>query len=395
MNCPYSGKCGGCDYIKFEYPEQLKKKQNYVNSMLGSIASKAGIHIDKIIGSKEPLYYRNKVHAVFDRDRYGHIVRGIYKEGSHEVVPVKGCLLENRQADAIINTVTTMLPSFKLKTYDEDTGYGLMRHILVRVGHYHDAEGILKDDIMVVIVTSSSEFPSKNNFVKALRKAHPEITTIVRNINSKRTSMILGDRNEIIYGRGYIEDELMGLRFRISPSAFYQINPYQTELLYRQAINLAGLTGRETVIDAYCGTGTIGMAMAGKARSVIGIELNPDAVKDAVSNAARNNIKNIKFINADATEYLTGLASKTDTAISGNETVLVMDPPRSGSTREFIRAAAALDISRIVYVSCNPETLATDLKEFAKLKYNPERIVPVDMFPATKHVESVVLLERM
>ena len=282
-----------------------------------------------------------------------------------------------------------MLPSFKYKVFDEDRGTGWLRHVLVRVGHTD------KTQIMLVLVTVSVPFPGKNNFIKAIRTKFPEITTIVQNINDKRTSMVLGDRNIVCYGPGFIEDELMGLKFRISPDSFYQVNAYQTEKLYTKALEYAfydNKTTGKTVIDTYCGTGTIGMCMADKAKNVIGIELNASAVKDAVQNAKKNGINNIEFVKADATEWMQEYQDKI--RLNAKDYILIMDPPRSGSTDAFISAAANTGIEHIVYVSCNPETLARDLRTFIKKKYKVKKISPIDMFPWTDHVETVVLLCR-
>lgn len=382
--CPYFKKCGGCQYINLSYEEQLKKKEQTVSRYLKDIAVSQHIKIDSIIGSESPYNYRNKVHSVFGRDGKGKVVRGIYKEDSHKIVDIKECLLEDKTADAIIEEVKRLLPSFKYKVFDEDTGFGWLRHVLVRKGG--------SSEYMLVLVTSSVPFPGKNNFVKAIRTKFPEISTIVQNINDKRTSMILGDRNIVCYGKGFIEDELLGLTFRISPNSFYQVNPHQTSKLYKKAIEYAGDISSKTVIDTYCGTGTIGMCMAEKAKKVIGIELNPSAVRDAISNAKANNIKNIEFIKADATKWMQEYQGKIKE--NGDDYVLVMDPPRSGSTEEFITAASNAGIKHIVYVSCSPETLSRDLKSFIKKKYSVVEITPVDMFPWTEHVETVCLLSK-
>lgn len=381
MVCPYSRKCGGCEYIDKPYKDQLEIKQKSVNRVLGPLAHDQNCKIEHIIGADHPEYYRNKVHSVFSRTVKGKIIRGIYREDSHEVVDVSGCRLENRTADAIIEEIKNLLPSFKLKVYDEDTGYGWLRHVLVRVGQLSG-----KANIMVVLVTSEVQFNGKNNFIRVLRNRFPEISTIVQNINNKRTSMVLGERSIVLFGKGYIEDDSLGLKFRVSCSSFFQVNPEQTRRLYGLAAEMAGLTGSERVLDAYCGTGTIGMFLAGRAHSVVGVELNGDAVKDAVSNARANGIKNITFIKADATQYMRSATEGFD--------LLCMDPPRSGSTPEFIEAASNLGIPKIVYVSCNPQTLDTDLKLFIKHGYVLKRLVPVDMFPATEHVETVVLMSK-
>jgi 23S rRNA (uracil1939-C5)-methyltransferase len=312
----------------------------------------------------------------------GNIISGTYKEGTHQVISIDTCLIEDQKADDIIRTIRNMLKSFKIKTYDEDTGYGLLRYVLVK-------RGFTSKEIMVVLVIGSPVFPSKNNFVKALREAHPEISTIVLNVNDRTDSMILGNRETTLYGKGYIEDTLCGNVFRISSKSFYQINPVQTELLYDKAMKAANLTGKETVIDAYCGIGTIGLVAAKHAKEVIGVELNKDAYKDAIANAKRNEIQNAKFYNADASEFMVKLAAEKK-AID----VVFMDPPRNGSTDTFIEAVASLAPKKVVYVSCNPVTLERDLRVFEKQGYEAKEAWPVDMFPWTGHVETVVLITR-
>ena len=359
------------------YEEELTAKKELVESHIGKYCR----NIHDVAGMYYPFHYRNKVHAVFGRLK-DEVIAGTYSEGTHTIVPIDNCLIEDAQASAIIKTVTELVKSFKIWIYNEDTGRGVLRHVLVR-------KGMSTKQIMVVLVTACPEFPHKNNFVAELRKRHPEITTIVQNINEANTTMVLGERNKPLYGEGYIEDVLCGLRFRISPNSFYQVNSAQTQVLYKKAIQAAGLTGKETVVDAYCGIGTIGMAMASKAGKVLGIELNRDAVKDAKANAKRNNLNNIHFVAADATEYLTSMAQE-----GAKADVVVMDPPRSGSTEEFIQAVAQLAPERVVYVSCNPETLGRDLESFKKVKYCAVEAWPVDMFGWTNHVETVALLSR-
>lgn len=243
---------------------------------------------------------------------------------------------------------------------------------------------------MVVLVTASPVFPSKNNFVKALREKHPEITTIVQNINGRGTSMVLGDKEHVLYGKGYIVDELCGCRFRISSKSFYQVNSVQTEILYEKALSLSGLTGRELVVDAYCGIGTIGIIASKAAGKVIGVELNQGAVRDAVNNAKMNGIENIRFYCNDAGRFLVNMAEQGE-----NADVVIMDPPRSGSTEEFMDAVGKLGAGKVVYVSCNPETLARDVRYMKKLGYRAVEAWPVDMFPETDHVETIVLLSKL
>ena len=372
--CDLLKKCGGCSYINMPYDRQLEEKQAMLEKLLGGFGS-----IYPIIGMADPYYYRNKVHHVFDYDKKLGTISGVYQENSHRVVNVDECLIEDKKSQEIIETIRKLCRSFKIKTYDEDTGYGLLRHVLVR-------RGFKTGEIMVVLVLGSQILPGKNNFIKALRDEHPEITTIVLNVNNQKTGMVLGEFEKTIYGPGFIKDELCGNVFRISPKSFYQVNPVQTEVLYRTAIEYAGLTGTETVLDAYCGIGTIGICAASKASRVIGVELNADAVRDAKINAKENGINNIKFYCEDATKWI----SKCDEHID----VVFMDPPRTGSTEKFIRSVAKLGPERVVYVSCGPDTLARDLDVFESTGYKVQKIQPVDMFPHTVHCEVVTSLVR-
>ena len=360
------------------YEKQLEQKQKHLEKLL-----KPYCHVAPIIGMENPYHYRNKVHAVFDHDKKGNPVSGVYEVNSHRVVPVENCMIEDQKADEIIGTIRGMLKSFKIRTYDEDTGYGLLRHVLIR-------RGFATGEVMVVLVTASPIFPSKNNFVKALREKHPEITTIIQNVNGRDTSMVLGDKEHVLYGKGYIEDILCGCRFHISSKSFYQVNPVQTEILYNKAIEAAGLTGKERVVDAYCGIGTIGIVASKYAKEVIGVEQNRDAVRDAVENAKINGIKNVKFFCNDAGKFMVNMAEDGE-----HVDVVFMDPPRSGSTEEFIDSVVKVKAERVVYVSCGPETLARDLEYFRKKGYEAKMGWGVDLFPATEHVETVVLMSRV
>lgn len=375
--CSVAKKCGGCRYQGVPYQDQLRKKQKITEGLLKKFGK-----VEPIIGMEDPYYYRNKVHAAFGRDRKGNVISGIYEEKSHRIVSVDDCMIEDKKSQEIIRTIRGMLKSFKIKTYDEDTGYGLLRHVLVR-------RGFSTGEIMVVLVTVSPIFPSKNNFVKALRKEHPEITTVVLNVNDRQTSMVLGDRNIVLYGPGFIKDRLMGLTFRISPSSFYQVNPVQTEVLYGKAMEFAAMTGKERVIDAYCGTGTIGIIASRNARDVIGVELNRDAIRDARMNARENKIRNVRFVPGDAGWFMEGMAAEGEKV-----DVVLMDPPRAGSDRKFLHSLLSLSPEKIVYVSCNPETLARDLAYLTKRDYLVKKMQPVDMFPVTDSVETVVLLSK-
>ena len=375
--CKAAKKCGGCNYQGMTYEEQLATKQKQVSILLKKFGK-----LEPIIGMENPYYYRNKVHSVFDRDRKGNIICGNYEARTHKVVPIEECLIEDKKCQEIIRAIRDMLKSFKIKTYDEDTGYGLLRHVLVR-------RAFATGEIMVVLVIGSPVFPSKNNFVKALRKQFPEISTVILNINDKKTSMVLGERDIVIYGKGFIRDTLCGCTFRISPQSFYQVNPVQTEILYGKAMEFAGLTGKERVIDAYCGIGTIGLVAAKHAREVIGIELNKDAVRDAKVNARENKITNARFYQGDAGQFMEAMAAKGEHA-----DLVFMDPPRSGSDRKFMSSVITLNPAKIVYISCGPDTLARDLEYLTKHGYEVKKMQAVDMFGFTEHVETVVMLSH-
>lgn len=377
--CPLAKKCGGCQLQNMTYDEQLRFKQDKCKRLLGRYAK-----VRPILGMEDPTHYRHKVQAAFSYDyRRRKLVSGVYQSGSHRVVPVNDCLIEERKADEIIVSIRKLMQSFKFQAYDEDTKRGFIRHVLVRRGY---ATG----ETMVVIVSGKPMFPSKRNFVNALLKEHPDITTIVHNVNPYHTNLVLGPKNEVLYGRGYIEDELCGCTFRISPGSFYQVNPAQTEVLYNTAMEFAGLTGEETFFDAYCGTGTIGLIAATRgAKRVIGVELNKTAVRDAKSNARRNKVENAEFYAGDASRFITEMAEAGEKV-----DVIMMDPPRAGSTEEFLSAVCKMAPPKVVYVSCNPETLARDLKYLTKHGYIAQAIQPVDMFPYTEHVETVCLLGR-
>ena len=377
--CRVYKKCGGCQLQNMRYSEQLAYKQNKVNRFLKKFAKPL-----PIIGMDNPYHYRNKVQAAFYTNRRGRIISGVYQSGSHHVVGIDSCMIEDTTADNIITAVRRMMPSFKMTTYNEDTRKGFLRHILVK-------RGFATNQVMLVLVTGTAIFPSKNHFVKAIRGKFPEITTIVQNINPYQTNLVLGDRQQVLYGKGYIEDVLCGCRFRISPKSFYQINPVQTEVLYGKAIAFANLSQNKTVLDAYCGIGTIGIIAAKRgAGRVIGVELNGDAVRDAIQNAKTNDLKNIRFYKGDAGAFMRAAASEGEAP-----DVVMMDPPRAGSSKVFLDSLIQMNPKTVVYVSCNPETLARDLQYLtAHSRYRVQKIQPVDMFPHTNHIECVVLITQ-
>ncbi len=376
LPCPYAKKCGACTLQNLPYEDQLRLKQSEMIRLLGRFG-----RVERIIGMKDPLHYRNKVQAAF-RSKSGKVVSGVYQSGSRRIIEVEDCMLEDTSAAPILATVRRLCASMKIRPFDLMTGEGFLRHVLIR-------RGFATGEIMVVLVTVPGEFRSASAFVSELCRRHPEITTVVRNINPTETPLFLGNVNETLHGDGVITDRLCGLTFRISPRSFYQVNPVQTELLYRKAREYAALTGRERVIDAYCGTGTIGLIMAPLAREVIGVEVNRDAVADAKVNARENGIRNATFYTADAGEFMSGMARARERA-----DVVMLDPPRAGCSGKFLQSLLTLAPRRIVYISCNPETLARDLATLVRGGYAVRRIQPVDMFPYTSHVESVVCLTK-
>ena len=378
LHCPVANRCGGCQLGHLTYPEQLRHKQQLVEKLLKGLCP-----VEPILGMADPHHYRSKVHAVIAADhRSKQPISGVYARGTHQVVPVTHCLIEDERASRIIRTIVEMIPRYKLRIYNENTHRGFLRHVLIRTGA---ATG----QIMVVLVATAMEFPGGKAFAAELVQHHPEITTIVLNVNQKETSMVLGPRDVPLFGPGYMEDELCGKRFRISPQSFYQVNARQTEVLYRTAIEYAGLTGRETLLDAYCGTGTIGLCAADQVKQLIGVELNADAVRDARENARLNQVSNARFFCDDAGRFMVRMA-RDGLPLD----VLMMDPPRAGSDEKFLSAVLTLGPRIIVYVSCNPQTLARDVRYLVKGGYKAVKAVPVDMFPFTEHVETVVLLSR-
>lgn len=375
--CKLFYKCGGCNLQHMNYEAQLALKEKYVIDIMKSFGK-----IDKIIGMENPYNYRNKIHSTISTNKKNEIISGIYKEYTHDIVPIDRCIIQDARADKIIDTLKNLFKSFKMYPYNEDLQKGFIRHVLIKTG-------FKTDQIMVVLVVANKIFPSKNNFVKALLKIHPEISTIIMNVNDRKTSAVLGNYEKTLYGKGFIEDVLLGLRFQISAKSFYQVNPIQTEKLYEKAIEFAELNGTETVLDAYSGIGTISLIAAKKAKEVIAVEINKDAVKNAKVNGKINNVGNVSFYEGDAGDFMIDFAERGSTL-----DVLFMDPPRSGSDQRFIESIGKLKPKRIIYISCNPETQGRDVKQIMKYGYKVKKIQPVDMFPWTGHVEAIVLMTR-
>ncbi|QTN00301.1 23S rRNA (uracil(1939)-C(5))-methyltransferase RlmD [Sediminibacillus dalangtanensis] len=370
--CSYYYECGGCQLQHMNDRAQMHFKQETIDKLMKPFGKP-----ESILTMDHPYDYRNKSHTTFGLNKDRQIIGGLYAQNSHQLISMDRCLIHDPKADEIWQTIKGMMRSFKIQPYNEDTGQGFLRHVLVKVGK-------VSGEIMVVLVVATSVFKGKNNFVKALRKAHPEITTILMNVNNRKTSMVLGDQEKVLFGKGTITDTLCGLKFDISAKSFYQINPVQTEKLYAKAIEMAKLSGKETVIDAYCGIGTIGLIASQKAGKVIGVELNKDAVRDAIHNSKRNGVKNARFYQGDAGEFMVQMAARGEKA-----DVVIMDPPRSGSDEAFLSSVVKLKPKRVIYVSCNPETQVRDMNYLTRNGYEVKGIQPVDMFPQTVHVETV------
>jgi len=380
--CPVYEACGGCQLLHYDYQAQLAWKQHKIEELFPE--EKKQEAIAQIIGMEQPYHYRHKIYASFANGKKGDIFAGIYEENSHRVVKTKQCRIQHTLANEIITTIVELAKKYKVPAYNEDRGTGVLRHVYIRIGEK-------TGQVMVVLVTGSREFKEKKLFVEGLCKAFPQITTIIHNCNSARTSMVLGKYETVLYGPGVIEDELCGLKFDISAQSFYQVNPVQTEKLYTTAVEFAGLTGKETVLDAYCGIGTISMVAAKQAKEVLGVELNETACQDAKKNAKKNNCTNVRFIAADAGEYMVRLA-KDKTAEKPD--VVFMDPPRSGSDAKFLNSVAQLAPKKIIYISCNPVTQKQDIDHLKKKGYRVEKMQAVDCFCHTWHVENIALLVR-
>lgn len=425
--CPVDARCGGCKNLCVPYTKQLIDKQLRIERLFAPLAPDGTISLIK--GMKDPYHYRNKVISPFApgkklpprgqdrkatdaRDRKAadaraakggkgkrpqaryEILTGMYAAGSHELVPTDKCLIENETAKKVVLAVRDIMRKHDVAPYREDTGTGFMRHVVVRIGH-------TSGEVLVTLVTNSDDFPSSKSFCRELIRLCPAVTTVVQNVNERQTNVILGDKERVLYGPGFILDELCGLSFRISSKSFYQVNATQTEVLYRAAMDLAGFDGTQVAIDAYCGTGTIGLvaAKSGAAR-VIGVDSVESAIRDARTNARHNGVENAEFVAGDATDFMCELAkegvlgaSEQEEGAQAGGLVVLMDPPRAGSTEEFLRAAAALAPKRIVYISCNPETQARDVEFLDSIGYAVVAVQPVDMFPHTDHIECIVALE--
>ena len=374
--CKICTSCGGCQYQQINYKKQLEYKTNRVKNAIKRIA-KIDTKVNDCIGMKEPYHYRNKIQVPFSKDRKGNVVYGFYKENSHEIIPTKECMIEDKRAASILWDIKELIKKMGIPTYNEDNGRGILRYVLIRTSYHYD-------ELMVVLVTSMLNFPGQRNFVDALIKLHPEITSIVENVNSRHTNVILGNKEKILYGPGFIKDDILGLTFEISPSSFFQVNPEQVEVLYKTALDLIDIKKNQVVLDAYSGVGTIGLIASKNAKKVISVEIVKDAHKNAIENAKRNNVNNIEFHCGDAGEFINSYEDDLD--------IVIMDPPRKGSDEKFLSTLINKKVPEIIYISCDPETLARDL-EYLKKSYEITYIQPVDMFPMTAHVETIASLK--
>lgn len=373
--CPYFKKCNSCQLSNLSYSEQLKHKENICRKLLGGFC-----RVEAITPSPKTEGYRNKAQFVFRREGK-RIVSGLCKSSTRSMMPAQRCVICSENANLITAALCKLFLSFKIIPYDPYTGRGWLKSVVIR----ENASG----DCMVVLNGADRIFPAKRTFATALQKACPQVATAVVAVNSDPQKLFTGAISETLFGEGAITDVLCGMRFHISPSSFYQINRDQTEQLYTKAIELAALSGSETVLDAYCGIGTIGIVAARHAKSVLAVELNPAAITDARRNAQLNHLDNIRFTAADSKDYVRSLAEqgiKIDVAF--------VDPPRAGCTASFLRSLAKLSPDRIVYISCNPETQARDIRVLGHLGYKAERCCPFDMFPHANHIESIVLLSK-
>ena len=408
--CAVSRDCGACQHVNEPYEAQLRAKDARMAALFGE-AGLGDFQLAPIIGMDDPFHYRNKVISPFAPGKRGpnggrEILTGMYAAGTHKLVSTDGCPVENGQAQQVVCAIRQLMRKHRIEPYDEDRHAGFMRHVVVRVGHE-------SGEVLVTLVTNADEFPASKSFCRALVKRCPFVTSIVQNVNMRQTNVILGQEERRLYGPGFILDTLCGLSFRISSQSFYQVNAVQTTVLYETAMQLSGLRFAQEAripgyapdvspqnrdghaggdfpraIDAYCGTGTIGLVAAKRgAAQVVGVDSVESAIRDARVNARHNGIGNARFVVADATDFMSDRAEAGDSA-----DIVFMDPPRAGSTPEFIDALARLAPQRVVYISCNPQTQVRDMRQLVERGYGAEVIQPVDMFPHTDHVETVALL---
>ncbi|MFD1459292.1 23S rRNA (uracil(1939)-C(5))-methyltransferase RlmD [Scopulibacillus daqui] len=378
--CDIYDQCGGCQLQHLSYEGQLNYKRNQVKEVLERIGGLKDISVKPVLGMDEPWRYRNKVQVpVGEKD--GEFIAGFYQKRSHKIVDMDHCLIQDSLNDEVVQKVKQIAKECGIEPYNEETHRGILRHIVTRIGQN-------TGEIMVVLVTKTEELPFRKRFIKEIPEAFPEVKSIAQNINPNRTNTIFGEKTKTLWGREEIYDTIGDIKFAISARSFYQVNPVQTHVLYNQALEYAGLTGNETVIDAYCGIGTISLFLAKKAKHVYGVEIVPQAIEDAKANAELNHLNNVAFEAGKAEEVIPNWYKQ---GVSAD--VLVVDPPRKGCDEALLNTMIDMKPERIVYVSCNPSTLARDLKILEAGGFETVEVQPVDMFPQTTHVECVALLK--
>ena len=375
-DCPYYRQCGGCTFRHMDYTEELRAKGQRVQDALTRLGG-SSVAVEEVLGAAEPLHYRNKSQYPVSAD--GRV--GFYRARTHQVTNLDACLIQKPQADAAAGALRLYMAKYHVPGYDEKTGTGLVRHLYVRTN--------AKGQSLICVVANGEKLPREDALVEAMRQAVPEAVGIVLNSNTRRSNVILGDQYRTLWGEDTLTDTLCGHSFRLSIPSFYQVNRDQAEVLYRKAVEYAGLTGTELVLDLYCGAGTITLTMADKAKKVIGAEIISAAVENARENAADNGVENVEFFCGDAGDIALKLAEE-----DLHPDVICVDPPRKGLSPEVIDAMVRMGPQRIVYVSCDPATLGRDVKLLAQRGYRAARAAAVDLFPGTAHVETVVLLSR-
>ena len=376
-DCPYYGRCGGCDFRHMSYEEELWAKRARVQDALTRIGG-AEVTVEEILGAEQPLHYRNK--SIYPISPAGEV--GFYRARSHQVVHVEHCLIQKPEADALAQAVRDYIARFRVEPYNEATGRGLLRHLYVRTS--------CRGESLACLLVNGSRLPHEQELVDMLRAAAPGVCGVVLGENTRRGNAILGNRYRTLWGRDYLTDTLCGLELRLSVPSFYQVNHDQAQRLYEKALEYAGLTGRELAVDLYCGAGTITQVLARRARHVIGGEIVSEAIRDAEDSARRNGVENVEFLCGDASRLAAELRQR-----GLRPDVICVDPPRKGLAPDVVEAAASMTPGRIVYVSCDPATLARDVARFAPLGYRPVRTCAVDLFPGTAHVETVCLLSKL
>lgn len=378
-DCESYSRCGGCNFRHIDYGASLELKKNNVQNTIKKALGKE-IKINEVLGMDYPMYYRNKLQYPIGINSNGETVMGVFAERTHRIIPIKECMIQNKECQKVANDIFEFIKSHKISGYNEEKQKGIFRHIVVRIG-------IKTNELMVTLVVNERKVPYERELIDYIVEKNPNVKTIVKNLNNKNTNVILGKENEVLYGEGYIKDVLLNKKFNISPMSFYQVNPVQTEKLYSKAIEYAELTGIETIFDLYCGIGTIGICASDRVKKLYGIETIPEAIEDAKKNAKLNNIENAEFFVGDVENELPKFIKERNIKAD----VVFIDPPRKGCDKTAIDTLLEIEPQRIVYVSCNPATLARDLKRFEQ-KYELKKVAICDMFPGTAHVECCALL---